>query len=229
MTCNPCKDMFSEYLFLYFESEALAKTYSDQLWDTASISSSSTKCHVCSYFHLVDINGLRLVSTEEKIYKYDSSTKKRTSLKRCESCVSSNGIPKAIFPDLEEAQHDLEHLGFEVKHPMYAYRCPHGMGIHLTKQEPIRASNYLGVVLQKKLAKALREKERSLKNPVEKRTESSVENVKSLPSSEKTEVDKKTEKSLSGKFKCLSCGWKNNYDTKLKCAWCQKLGPYEKL
>ena len=228
MADEACKDIFSEFLFLYFSTEAKAKIYSDQLWDTASISSSPIRCNKCSKFHLVDINGLRLVSDEEKTYRYDSSTRKRMPLKRCQSCLSSNGIPKAIFPDLEEAQHDLEHLGFEVKHPMYAYRCPHGMGIHLTKQEPTRASNYLGAVLQKKLAKTLREKERSLKNPVEKRSESPVENVKSLPSSEKTEVDKKTEKSFSGKFKCLSCGWKNNYDTKLKCAWCQELGPYEK-
>jgi hypothetical protein len=229
MTGAPCKDMFSDFLFLYFSTEAEAKIYSDQLWDTASISSSPIRCNKCSKFHLVDINGLRLVSDEEKTYKYDSSTRKRIPLKRCQSCLSSNGIPKAIFSDIEEAQLDLEHLGFEVKHPMYAYKCPHGMGIHLTKQEPTGARSYLGLVLQKKFAKSLREKEKPIKNAVEKRTEDHARNIKSEPITDQAEIDKKSESSSSGKFKCLSCGWRNNYETTLKCAWCQELGPYEKV
>jgi hypothetical protein len=142
--------------------------------------------------------------------------------------LSSNGIPKAIFPDLEEAQHDLEHLGFEVKHPMYAYRCPDGMGIHLTKQEP-RANNYLGVVMQKKLAKTFREKKKFNKNSVEKRTEQPIKIVKSeLPKNQDT-IDKTKNEPQTRKFKCMSCGWKNNYDAKLKCALCNEFGPYENL
>lgn len=227
ITDAPCKDMFSDFLFLYFSTEAKAKIYSDQLWDTASISSSPIRCNKCSKFHLVDINGLRLVGNEEKIYKYDSSTRKRIPLERCQSCLSSNGIPKAIFPNLEKAQLDLEYLGFEVKHLMYAYKCPHGRGIHLTKQEPTRTKNYLGVVLQKKFAKALREKEKPVTTYVEKRTENQAKNIKLEPITDQSEIDKKVKSSLSGKFKCLSCGWKNNYETKSKCGWCQELGPYE--
>lgn len=229
MTSNPCKDMFSEFLFLHFKSEALAKTYSDQLWDTASISSSPNKCHACSYFHLLDVNGLRLLSSEEKIYKYDSTTKKRIPLKRCQSCLSSTGIPKAIFTNLEEAQRDLEHLGFEVKHPMYAYRCPHGMGIHLTKQEPTKTSRYLGIILQNKLAKTLRDRNKSATLNTEKVNVENIVATKAEPKKDLPIPVSKAENSLPPKFHCLSCGYKNNYDSELKCAWCNELGPYERI
>ena len=146
----PCKDITSDFLLLSFTAINEAISYSDALWDTASITSKQYQCSKCEKFHLADENNLPLVS---KISFFEASISQKigeqTELRnRCYQCKSSDGKPKAIFTDLYDAQYSIDRLSIDVRHTMHAYHCPHKNGLHLTKLTPKFANQYIGAVKQ---------------------------------------------------------------------------------
>jgi hypothetical protein len=151
----PCKDITSDFLLLSFTRVNEAISYSDALWDTASITSKQYQCSKCEKFHLADENNLPLVS---KISFFEASISQKigeqTELRnRCYQCKSSDGKPKAIFTDLYDAQYSIDRLSIDVRHTMHAYHCPHKNGLHLTKLAPKFANQYIGAVKQSRDSK----------------------------------------------------------------------------
>jgi hypothetical protein len=151
----PCKDITSDFLLLSFTRVNEAISYSDALWDTASITSKQYQCSKCEKFHLADENNLPLVS---KISFFEASISQKigeqTELRnRCYQCKSSDGKPKAIFTDLYDAQYSIDRLSIDVRHTMHAYHCPHKNGLHLTKLTPKFANQYIGAVKQSRDSK----------------------------------------------------------------------------
>jgi hypothetical protein len=151
----PCKDITSDFLLLSFKAINEAISYSDALWDTASITSKQYQCSKCEKFHLADENNLPLVS---KISFFEASISQKigeqTELRnRCYQCKSSDGKPKAIFTNLYDAQYSIDRLSIDVRHTMHAYHCPHKNGLHLTKLTPKFANQYIGAVKQSRDSK----------------------------------------------------------------------------
>ncbi len=213
----PCKDITSDFLLLSFATINEAISYSDTLWDTASISSKQFQCSKCQKFHLADENDLPLVS---KVSFFEASASQKIADKtelrnRCQQCRSADGKPKAIFTDLYDAQFSLDRLSVDVIHTMHAYQCPHKNGLHLTKLTPKYVGQYIGAVQQSRGSKKKFQKTSLVEISNNAYTEVSTGSSKS--SLEQRDMS----------LICLSCQYKLNLYTDRKCAFCGAMGPYE--
>lgn len=215
---TPCADPYSGYLFFYFKNEQDAKAISDELWDTASLSSKAAWCEICDHFHLVDQNGIKLTSKEKVTFNPSGN---RIYYDKCTRCTSNTGAFKAIFKNAISAQEALESLPIEIPYPMYLYECPRGNGFHLTKNSPQYGSNYIAMIAQKKIAAEIVQNSKKLS--------SNKSTIDQVPKSKLPYIVRNSEiaaeKAPEKKYICVGCGWKNQ-DNRLKCAACGELGPY---
>jgi len=216
-TSYPCKDITSDFLLISFTKINEAISYSDTLWDTASITSKQFKCSKCEKFHLADENNLPLVS---KVSFSEASASQKiggqTELRnRCHQCKSADGKPKAIFTDLYDAQYSLDRLSVDVIYTMHAYQCPHKNGLHLTKLTPKHVGQYIGAVQQSRGSK--RQFHKTLLVEIANNAYAEVSTGSSKSSIEQRDMT----------LICLSCQYKLNLYTDRKCAFCGAMGPYE--
>jgi hypothetical protein len=152
----PCFDIWTKFLLLRYQLQKDAIDARENLWSVASISSSEAYCSKCGNFHLYDINGFGLTSRErlDVHVSYEREPISRYIRREiCPECISSNGTPKTIFMDLKDAQDAIDSLTVNLDSPQWAYECPIGNGIHLTKVAPKNSDGQLGKISQKYLSK----------------------------------------------------------------------------
>jgi hypothetical protein len=223
----PCKELTSDFLLLTFKVIDSAIIYREQLWDSASISTKVFLCRKCSKYHLHDVQGLPIAG-KETFNSLALSLEDKPYLEkryRCSSCTSSEAKPKAIFNDLLDAQRSLDQLSIDVTHTMYAYICPIGEGLHLTKSAPRNTSGHIGALRQSRFnsKKTAQPTESSLEPKVLSKKIKTVPDrtLETITSAHKQESHK--EKRLI----CLSCNYKLNLYSDRKCAMCESFGPYD--
>jgi hypothetical protein len=223
----PCKELTSDFLLLTFKSIDSAIIYREQLWDSASISTKVFLCRKCSKYHLHDIQGLPIAGKETFI-SLALSLEDKPYLERryrCSSCTSSEAKPKAIFNDLLDAQRSLDQLSIDVTHTMYAYICPMGEGLHLTKSAPRKTSGHIGTLRQSRfnskktaLPTASSLEPKVLSKKIETDSDQILQTIRTA---------NKQESHKEKRLICLSCNYKLNLYPDRKCAMCENFGPYE--
>ena len=149
-----CTDRTTGLALISFKAESAATLETEALWNTSSVSTSVVLCERCSLFHLLDEQGLPLVEKSrraaclsEEEGAHESARQVRS---RCPNCRSGTGDSKAIFKSVAEAQAALDDLRVRIPHILDAYYCPHGNGIHLTKQSPRRFGEHVAALFQRK-------------------------------------------------------------------------------
>lgn len=145
-----CKEQTSDFLLLTYSKVEQAISYREELWNSSLTSSKEYLCDQCNNFHLRDIHGIPLASKMKFYEKPDSleNNNIKKERERCSFCKSSDLNTKAIFNDLLDAKSSLNNLSIAIKYEMYAYFCPYGNGIHLTKSLPKRAGQYIAALKQ---------------------------------------------------------------------------------
>jgi hypothetical protein len=214
----PCIDISTSLLYLSFKSEDNALLAKNEFWAKSKISLNERYCSKCENWHLFDSQGLGLTSNQRLTYKqtrYRERTGDFKGRQKCTSCQSSTGSAKTIFTDLQEAQNVIDSLSELLEYPLWAYKCPYGKGVHLTKSEHVKS---IGLIKQKFLTKL----------------EYEIEEVQSSKKLVKQDAHMKPLITTSKinevvQIICKSCGYKLNLDENLKCAFCSALGPYEKV
>jgi hypothetical protein len=201
-----CKEQTSDFLLLTYSKIEQAILYREELWNSSLTSSKEYLCDQCNKFHLRDIHGIPLASKQKFFERPDllKNNNIRKERERCSLCKSSELYPKAIFNDLLDAKSSLNNLSIAIKYEMYAYFCPHGNGIHLTKSLPKRAGQYVAALKQSVYSK-------------------STASIQKQDVSEKTPAAPKIHKKKkiqcvpkSGKFHCSECDYQLIYFDRLK-------------
>lgn len=221
---GPCAELTSGLLLVAYPTKMEAEHARDELWATASMTTTVVKCDECPCFHLVDLQGLPLADRTRHISDVglpepQSAGKQRP---KCPLCRSTAGVAKTAFGSVADAQSALDSLKVDVPYRLGAYRCPHGYGVHLTKKPPFRAGQQIASLLQRRFER------RGAAS--QSRTSMNIGSVAVEGSIQTGEIGVVTSEVDEGMpFECLSCKYKLNKRRDLKCAWCGKYGPYRTL
>lgn len=207
-----CKEQTSDFLLLTYSKIERAILYREELWNSSLTSSKEYLCDQCNKFHLRDIHGIPLASKQKNFERPNLPKKNniRMDRERCSLCKSSELNPKAIFKDLLDAKSSLDNLSIAIKYEMYAYFCPHGNGIHLTKSLPKRAGQYVASIKQSAYSK-------STANIQKKDVQEKIPTAPKIHKKKKIQCVPK-----SGEFHCSECGYQLIYFDRLKgcCPGC---------
>ncbi|MFC7410254.1 hypothetical protein [Hydrogenophaga atypica] len=215
-----CTEIVSGRPLITFLTEAEAVVERESMWSTASASTSVVHCKRCSFFHLLDSQGLPLVEKKSKVVgpneDRDLHTASRRVRSRCPNCRSSQTRDmKVIFESVADAQAAIDDLRVEIPYILDAYHCPFGNGIHLTKQSPRRPGEHIAALFQSKYIE-------------KKRLASSVPGpAQEAASFPRLKKEGGAPSRMAKNFRCVLCGYAKNYEMNLKCAWCGELGSYE--
>jgi len=211
----PCIDISTGLLLLKYDSKDEATFEKNEQWSILKVSWNERFCAECQSWHLFDAQGLGRTGNQRLTYRQTRLRVQVGNLKgkrKCASCISSHGGAKTIFTDLKEAQSVIDSLTVLLEQPLWAYKCPQGPGIHLTKNAHLQS---IGLVQQKYSVETeykIVEVNRPLK----------ISASVPKPNLEASNLHAKR----TTRIVCESCGYKGNQDATLKCAWCEKLGPY---
>ena len=129
-----CTDRTTGLALISFKAESAATLETEALWNTSSVSTLVEKSR-------------RAACLSEEEGAHESARQVRS---RCPNCRSGTGDSKAIFESVAEAQAALDDLRVRIPHILDAYYCPHGNGIHLTKQSPRRFGEHVAALFQRK-------------------------------------------------------------------------------
>ena len=66
----------------------------------------------------------------------------------CPRCVGSDGMKKVSYTNISDAQNYINSISVRVDYPLAAYNCPHGNGVHLTKNVHLKPGQQVGLVFQ---------------------------------------------------------------------------------
>ena len=213
----PCIDIATGRLLLKYATKEESARAKDELWVQFKTSYKEGHCTKCKSWHLFDLSGLGLTGNQRLTYRQTHHRSPIGNLRgqeKCAFCKSSDGVPKTIFKDLIRAQQVIDSLTEPLGYPLWAYMCPHGNGVHLTKNMHKQS---IGSVAQKFITQTTYE----------------IVEVKAPPKAvaftSPTLASSPLKKSYTEEKKivCQFCGYKLNQDPKLLCAFCGKAGPYE--
>ena len=148
---RPCFDDLTKKTYLSYSSRDDAIRACEDLWSTSSKSTSIKKCERCLKYHLLDALGFGLTSGEKlDLDEHKSGTTQSADLIRpkCSKCLSSDQKAKTIFKNYSDAQDYINSLPMRIDHGFAAYNCPHGNGIHLTKNTLLKRNQQIGLIYQ---------------------------------------------------------------------------------
>jgi hypothetical protein len=111
-TCTGANGQFLEE----YHSQTAAELAAEELQRTFDYILTPFYCSFCAYWHL----------TAE------------ITRKQCYHCTDSALFLKDIYASKADAESTATWLKREKKIQLYAYKCPHSAGWHLTKKDPVR-------------------------------------------------------------------------------------------
>ena len=223
----PCIEVSTSLLFLKYETKDEVLRVKDELWTKSKASYKERLCTDCNSWHLFDIFGHGLTGNQRLTYRQTHHREPigdHRGREKCSFCKSTSGKSKTIFENLLEAQQVIDSLTEPLEYPLWAYKCPHGHGIHLTKKAHEQS---IGLVSQKGVTRTTYEIVEvrpsaqvlaSVKPPIFNRSENNQSDSISSPAKVSSEMTR---------IVCQSCGYKLNRDPRLKCAYCGQPGPYD--
>lgn len=223
----PCIEVSTSLLFLKYETKDEVLRIKDELWTKSKASYKERLCTGCNSWHLFDDFGRGLTGNQRLTYRQTHHREligDHRGRGKCSFCKGTSGKSKTIFENLLEAQQVIDSLTERLEYPLWAYKCPHGHGTHLTKKAQEQS---IGLISQKGVTRTTYEivevrTPAQILAPVNPPTHNRIEKNKSdfisSPAKVSTEM---------GRIVCQSCGYKLNRDPLLKCAFCGQPGPYD--